>query len=143
MQNVPLDAAVEGIPTLPADASVEEILHAQVDRSDVVIILLASILSELRKQVQQGFVYTLEYTVQPGAPQSLDFPYPLFAIALINNGGANIQYRTPDRAGATWNTIAPTDVKQYNFTNGLINSISVRLPPGGLVAVAVTIEGIY
>lgn len=139
----PLDSAGLELPTVRSDASLEELLLALIERTDLSIMTQAAILAELRKQVQQGFVYTLEYTVQAGAPQSLDFPTPLFAIAVINIGGANIQYRTPDRAGATWNTVTPTDIKQYNFTNGLIRSISVRLVPPGVAPVAVQIEGIY
>ncbi len=101
-------------------------VSAIVDAMDAQTKVLVSILAELRAQRQEGAVYPVTLTTRGQVPVPITFNPPLFSISLTNNGPGKIQYRLPATGSTAWVDLEPSEVIAFNFSTGVIHSVSFR-----------------
>ena len=129
----------------PAGASTDQLLRAIIESGGRQEELLAAILQELREQVPQGIVIGITQSLTTTVPVEVPFSPALFNLGITNDGPGVVLYRVPNRGGAQFIAINPTEVLQFNIIKGKISSIGLNLTvaaaPG--VPTVVRLVGLY
>lgn len=126
----------------PAGSGSDALLRALLEALNLQTPLLEAILLELQEQSPQGYVVPVTHVLTTTVPTEVPFNPPLFSLGITNDGPGVIQYRIPNRGSASWVSLFPTEVMQFNFIKHKIVSIGLTmLVAGG--ATTVRLVGIY
>lgn len=132
----------EGLQPSPPGASTEQLLRALVASSLRLEVLQAGTLEALNAQVQEGLVWGTTLVVNTAGAAEVSLPR-LFSIGLTNDGPGNLLYRIPNRGAAVWLTLVQNEVIEYTFTEGLLETMAVRLPVAGAATPTLRLVGTY